>query len=194
MNNLLIVGLGNPGKEYQKTRHNAGADFVNLLTKKLEINLKKEDKFFGLYSYKKIGTFKIHFSIPEVYMNESGRFVRKIKDYFKLKTSDLLVVHDELDLPIGKIKFKESGGHGGHNGIKNIIDNLQGDSSFKRLRIGIDHPAGGSDVTNYVLSKANTTERNALNKAMKKALPVMDLVFEGKWQEALLELHTAERI
>jgi len=85
MNNLLIVGLGNPGKEYQKTRHNAGADFVTLLTKKLEINLKKEDKFFGLYSYKKIGTFKIHFSIPGVYMNESGRFVRKIKDYFKLQ-------------------------------------------------------------------------------------------------------------
>ena len=112
--NLLVVGLGNPGKNYQETRHNVGSDFVRHLSNTLDISLKKEEKYSSNYGYKQVEQLKIHVSIPSVYVNESGETVSRIKKYLKLSVEEILIVHDELDLPTGKLKLKESGGHGGH--------------------------------------------------------------------------------
>ena len=189
-NNLLIVGLGNPGKKYDKTRHNCGADFVQLLSENLEVSLQKEDKFFSLYGNKILNQVKVHLCIPTIYVNESGRTVSSITDYLKISNKQVLVIHDDLDLPLGKIKLKEAGGHGGHNGLRNIIDSLKGDANFKRMRIGIDHPEKEEDVVNYVLSKFTKKERQLLETSFNNTLNLMDLIFSGNWQQAMLELHS----
>ena len=190
MKNLLIVGLGNPGKDYEETRHNVGVRFIELLSTHFDIALAEETKFSSNYGCKKLHDLKLHLAIPSLYMNESGIAVQKIKKYLKINLEDILIVHDELDLPVGKLKLKESGGHGGHNGIRNIIDHLQGKSEFKRLRIGIDHPGNEQDVTNYVLSRGPKQERETTEKALQNVLPIIDKVIAGKWQDAMLELHT----
>ncbi len=190
MKNLLIVGLGNPGKDYEETRHNVGIRFIELLSTHFDIALAEETKFSSNYGCKKLHDLKLHLAIPSLYMNESGIAVQKIKKYLKINLEDILIVHDELDLPVGKLKLKESGGHGGHNGIRNIIDHLQGKSEFKRLRIGIDHPGNEQDVTNYVLSRGPKQERETTEKALQNVLPIIDKVIAGKWQDAMLELHT----
>ena len=188
--NLLIVGLGNPDKGFQGSRHNCGADYVNFLSDRIKITLSKEDKFFALYGSKKIGKKNIHLCIPTVYVNESGKTVSAIKNFLKLSNADILIVHDELDLPLGKIKLKEGGGHGGHNGLRNIIDSQKGDASFLRMRIGIDHPRKGADVVKYVLSKVNKKDRKILDTSFENTLDILDLVIKSKWQQAMLELHT----
>jgi len=189
-NNLLIVGLGNPGKKYDKTRHNCGADFVQLLSENLKVSLQKEDKFFSLYGNKILNQVKVHLCIPTIYVNESGKTVLSITDYLKISNEQVLVIHDDLDLPLGKIKLKVAGGHGGHNGLRNIIDSLKGDANFKRMRIGIDHPEKEEDVVNYVLSKFTKKERQLLETSFNNTLNLMDLIFSGNWQQAMLELHS----
>ena len=189
-NNLLIVGLGNPGKKYDKTRHNCGADFVQLLSENLKVSLQKEDKFFSLYGNKILNQVKVHLCIPTIYVNESGKTVSSITDYLKISNEQVLIIHDDLDLPLGKIKLKEAGGHGGHNGLRNIIDSLKGDANFKRMRIGIDHPEKEEDVVNYVLSKFTKKERQLLETSFNNTLNLMDLIFSGNWQQAMLELHS----
>jgi len=188
-NNLLIVGLGNPGKKYDKTRHNCGAEFVQLLSESLKISLQKEDKFFSLYGNKQLNQTKVHLCIPTIYVNESGKTVSSITDYLKISNEQVLIIHDDLDLPLGKIKLKEAGGHGGHNGLRNIIDSLKGDANFKRMRIGIDHP-GEEDVVKYVLSKFTKKEKKLLEISFNNTLNLMDLIFSGNWQQAMLELHS----
>ena len=190
MNDLLIMGLGNPGKDYEQTRHNVGANFVKLLSKHLDISLTEKEKFSSLYGSKKLEAIKIHLSIPTVYMNESGKTVHEITKYLQIDLADILIVHDELDLPTGKLKLKDSGGHGGHNGIRNIIDHLQGNTNFKRLRIGIHHPENHQDVTDYVLSWGSKREREIIETAMQNAIPIVDKVIRGDWQAAMLDLHT----
>ena len=189
-NNLLIVGLGNPGKKYDKTRHNCGADFVQLLSENLKVSLQKEDKFFSLYGNKILNQVKVHLCIPTIYVNESGKTVLSITDYLKISNEQVLIIHDDLDLPLGKIKLKVAGGHGGHNGLRNIIDSLKGDANFKRMRIGIDHPEKEEDVVNYVLSKFTKKERQLLETSFNNTLNLMDLIFSGNWQQAMLELHS----
>ena len=189
-NNLLIVGLGNPGKKYDKTRHNCGADFVQLLSENLKVSLQKEDKFFSLYGNKILNQVKVHLCIPTIYVNESGKTVSSITDYLKISNEQVLIIHDDLDLPLGKIKLKVSGGHGGHNGLRNIIDSLKGDANFKRMRIGIDHPEKEEDVVNYVLSKFTKKERQLLETSFNNTLNLMDLIFSGNWQQVMLELHS----
>ena len=190
MNDLLVVGLGNPGMDYEQTRHNVGANFVKLLSKHLDISLTEKEKFSSLYGSKKLEAIKIHLSIPTVYMNESGKTVHEITKYLQIDLADILIVHDELDLPTGKLKLKDSGGHGGHNGIRNIIDHLQGNTNFKRLRIGIHHPENDQDVTDYVLSRGSKREREIIETAMQNAIPIVDKVIRGDWQAAMLDLHT----
>ena len=189
-NNLLIVGLGNPDKDYEGSRHNCGADYVKFLSERIEITLSKEDKFFALYGSKRIGKKNIYLGIPTVYVNESGKTVSTMKNYLKLSNADILIVHDELDLPLGKIKLKEGGGHGGHNGLRNIIDSQKGDASFLMMRIGIDHPRKSADVVKYVLSKVNKKDRKILDTSFEITLDIFDLVIKSKWQQAMLELHT----
>jgi PTH1 family peptidyl-tRNA hydrolase len=187
---ILIVGLGNPGKQYEHTRHNVGEDFVNILADKYDIDLKKEKKFLG--SYGKVPAFNttLHLLKPDHYMNESGIAVKKTISFLNIPIDQILIVHDDLDLPFGNLKFKEMGGHGGHNGLRNIIDHLKGESKFKRLRIGIGHPGKEKDVTKYVLTKPSSKERDLIETSMRDSLETIDLVIQSKWQEALLKLHT----
>ena len=189
---LLIVGLGNPDKEYKNTRHNVGEDFIDLIADRHEIELKKEKKLLGTYGKGITYSSNIHLLKPDHYMNESGISVSNAMRYLNLSIDQILIVHDELDLPTGLLRFKEMGGHGGHNGLRNIINHLQGESSFKRLRIGIGHPGKKKDVTKYVLSKASRKERDLLEIRMKSSLQSIDLAIKGQWQEAMLNLHTSE--
>jgi len=189
---LLIVGLGNPGKEYEHTRHNVGEDFIDILANKYDIELKKENKFLGRYGKVLVFNTTLHLLKPDHYMNESGIAVKKTINFLNIPIDQILVVHDDLDLPSGNLKFKEMGGHGGHNGLRNIIDHLKGDSSFKRLRIGIGHPGRERDVTKYVLTKPSSKERDLIGINMNNSLQSIDLVIQSKWQEAMLKLHTNE--
>jgi PTH1 family peptidyl-tRNA hydrolase len=186
------VGLGNPGKQYEHTRHNVGEDFIDILANKYEIELKKEKKFLGSYGKVLVFNTTLHLLKPDHYMNESGIAVKKTISFLNIPIDQILVVHDDLDLPFGNLKFKEMGGHGGHNGLRNIIDHLKGESSFKRLRIGIGHPGKEKDVTKYVLTKPSSKERDLLEINMKDSLETIDLAIQSKWQDAMLKLHTNE--
>ena len=187
---MLIVGLGNPGKEYEHTRHNVGEDFIDLLANRHGIELKKEKKLLGTYGKGFALNSTLHLLKPDHYMNESGIAVKKTTNFLSISIDQILIVHDDLDLPFGNLKFKEMGGHGGHNGLRNIIDHLKGESSFKRLRIGIGHPGREQDVTKYVLTKPSNKERDLLEINMNDSLEAIDLVIQSKWQEAMLRLHT----
>jgi PTH1 family peptidyl-tRNA hydrolase len=189
---ILIVGLGNPGKQYEHTRHNVGEVFIDILANRYGIELKKEKKLLGIYGKGLAFNKTLHLLKPDLYMNESGIALKKTISFLSIPIDQILVVHDDLDLPCGNLKFKEMGGHGGHNGLRNIIDHLKGNSSFKRLRIGIGHPGKEKDVTKYVLTKPSSKERDLIEINMKDSLEAIDLVIQSKWQEAMLKLHTNE--
>ncbi len=162
----IIVGLGNPGKEYAKTRHNTGFLVMDEILKKLNIELDKE-KYEALYTIYKYQNEKIYFVKPMTYMNNSGKAVKAIMDYYKLNVDDLLVIYDDLDLPVGKIRLRESGSCGGQNGMRSIID-LLGNQNIKRIRVGI-----GKDplipTVDYVLGKVSPSDKKEYKKALDKA-------------------------
>ncbi len=192
MEPLLILGLGNPGKDYAHTRHNAGADYVDLLCSKYSLTLKKERRIHGQFAEFVNENFKLIFVTPSTFMNESGLCVSKTKKFFNLRTEQILIAHDELDLPYSEIKLKESGGHGGHNGLRNIIDHLQGDNSFKRLRIGIGKPDKDKDIVSYVLKKASTEERKKLLSNLSKYLELGEKIIQDGWQKTVMHYHTTK--
>ena len=191
MNSLLLVGLGNPGKEYENTRHNAGSDFVRMLCDKYEISLEKEKLVNGYYAKLNINDCSVILCIPDTFMNESGLSVSKAKKFFQVENHEILIVHDELDLENGCIRLKNSGGHGGHNGLRNIIDHLNGDSSFKRMRIGIGHPGKGQDIVSYVLNKPSESERINIEDKMKSALLLIENLAISGWEKTIMELHSS---
>ena len=167
----LIVGLGNPGKEYENTRHNVGFDVINLFLKKNNLSLDK-NKFKGLYTKTKINGEEVIFLEPQKYMNLSGEVVKSIVDFYKISPSDILVIHDDLDLPLGKIKIKQNSSSGGHNGIKDIEKNL-GTKNYKRLKIGISNNKN-YDTKNYVLGKLNKEDRQILDNAIETSCDIID--------------------
>ena len=188
----LIVGLGNPGSNYEKTRHNAGALFVQELSKKLNINLvfsKKHSGFIGNY---KTNNRNLILLIPTTFMNKSGSSVASIANFYKFNPESILVIHDELDLPNATIRLKESGGHGGHNGIRSVIDHLNGDNSFKRLRVGIGHPGKGKDIIAYVLKKAPSEQRKELFNSMKDSLEIGEKIMIDGWQKTVMYYHSGD--
>ena len=192
MNTLLLVGLGNPGKEYENTRHNAGSDFVRMLCDDYQVSLEKEKLVNGCYAKIIINDCSIILCIPDTYMNESGISVSKAKKFFKVENHEILIIHDELDLHNGCIRLKDSGGHGGHNGLRNIIDHLNGDSSFKRIRIGIGHPGKDKDIVSYVLNKPSESERINMQDKMKSAMPLIENLVINGWEKTIMELHSSE--
>lgn len=181
----LIVGLGNPGAEYAKTRHNAGFWFVEGLTHSA---LMLNTKFKSLVSCEEIGRSKTYLVLPQTYMNRSGEAVIAIAQFYKILPSEILVVHDELDLPPGSVRLKKGGGHGGHNGLKSIISQL-GTNEFTRLRIGIGHPGHASDVADYVLKKAPSDEHIAIEHAIVRALSFKNEIVAGKLDQVMNQLH-----
>ena len=167
----LIVGLGNPGKEYEKTRHNVGFNVVDAYLKDKNIDITKE-KFDGLYADTNINGERIIFLKPQKYMNLSGEVVRKYVDYFKIDTSDILVIHDDLDQELGKIKLKQNSSSGGHNGIKNIEQCLN-TKDYKRLKIGISNNKK-LDTKDYVLGKFTKEESDTLSESINISKQIID--------------------
>ncbi|MEZ7818946.1 aminoacyl-tRNA hydrolase [Candidatus Njordibacter sp. Uisw_039] len=186
----LIVGLGNPGATYDQTRHNAGQDWLVKLAKEEGISLTTEKRFFGDYGQGFVAGHKVHLLVPNTFMNLSGQAVQALCSFYKIDTENILVAHDELDLPPGTARLKLGGGHGGHNGLRDIISKRSGDKNFHRLRIGIGHPGNAKLVTNYVLKKAPLEERISTQDSMDKAIKVMPEAISGQWQKAMNNLHT----
>ncbi len=185
----LIVGLGNPGPQYSVTRHNAGFWFVDRLLTGSSESFSIETKFFSEITRLHNAGVDCRLLKPTTFMNASGRAVQAMTDYYKLSVADILVAHDEIDLDAGVVRLKRNGGHGGHNGLRDII-NCIGSRDFLRLRIGVGHPGNLDQVSDYVLARAGRQEQAAIDAAIDKALAVMPLVFEGELQKAMNELHT----
>ena len=188
----LFVGLGNPGDEYALTRHNAGLDFINLLCENYSLNLKKENQINGYFAEYETESYKLILVTPSTYMNDSGLCISKCKKFFNLNTNQILIAHDELDLPNAHIKLKESGGHGGHNGLRNIIDHFKGDNSFKRIRIGIGKPSKDKDVISYVLKKAPKNDREEMIDTLRNYLDLGERIMEDGWQRTVMNFHTVK--
>ncbi|MEO0369331.1 MAG: aminoacyl-tRNA hydrolase [Pseudomonadota bacterium] len=186
----LIVGLGNPGSEYQHTRHNAGADFVSELARQHQLTLSPDSKFFGLVGRISVDSQDVRLLVPTTYMNLSGKAVGAIAQFYKIEPETILVAHDELDLTYGTARLKIGGGHGGHNGLRDIIKMLGNNKQFARLRIGIDHPGKAKLVTHYVLRKAPAHEQRQIEDSIADALRVLPKAIAGHWNDAMKELHT----
>lgn len=178
----LVVGLGNPGKEYENTRHNIGFDVIDAYLKMKNIDIKK-DKFNGLYVETNVNSEKIIFLKPQKYMNLSGEVIRKYIDFFKIKPEDILVIHDDLDQVLGKIKLKQNSSSGGHNGIKNIELHL-GTKNYKRLKIGISNDKT-IDTKNYVLGKISKEERMILDKSIEICINIIDDYFNMNFMDLM---------
>lgn len=186
----LIVGLGNPGSEYRGTRHNAGADFVAALARHCGATLQTESKFFGMTGRVTLSGHDLRLLIPTTFMNLSGKAVAAMAQFFKLTPEELLVAHDELDLPPGTAKLKQGGGHGGHNGLRDIIPALGNNPDFYRLRIGIGHPGHASKVTGYVLGAPLEEQRSAMDACIDEAIATLPLLLAGDTTKAMTRLHS----
>lgn len=185
----LIVGLANPGKEYEDTRHNAGAWFVDELLETYQSTLKRETKFHGRHTLLHTPFGDCHILIPSTFMNLSGQAVRACMDYLKIGPESLLVAHDEIDHEAGSIKLKFDGGDGGHNGLKDIIRHLN-TKKFYRLRIGVGHPGQSKDVADYVLSNPSKSDRKVIDNAIDLAEDIVPLLLQGEIAKAMQQLNT----
>ncbi|MCP5325201.1 MAG: aminoacyl-tRNA hydrolase [Oceanospirillaceae bacterium] len=186
----LIVGLGNPGEEYAQTRHNAGAWFLAAVADYFNCSLKPEKKFHGLAGKISIAGEDVWLLFPATYMNLSGQAVAALANFYKISPSEILVAHDELDLPVGVARFKKDGGHGGQNGLKDIISKLGGQKDFYRLRIGIGHPGDKSLVTGHVLGRPSVSDKQKIEAVIDEAMREVENTVRGDWAKAMTRLHT----
>ncbi len=184
-----IVGLGNPGSEYTETRHNAGFWFVEELTALSAGSFNTEKKFHGEVSKINLAGNNLWILKPGLFMNRSGLSVQSLLSFYRFKPENILIVHDEIDLPPGEIKFKTGGGHGGHNGLRDIINQL-GSRDFHRLRIGVGHPGHKDQVVDYVLHRPSKDDRLSIDDCIRDALDVMPLIAAGSVEKAMHKLHT----
>jgi PTH1 family peptidyl-tRNA hydrolase len=185
----LIVGLGNPGKSYAETRHNAGFRFMDGLLRHIGTRLRKESRFDGEAGKVVIAGRDVWLLMPQTYMNASGQSVARLANFYKIAPEEILVVHDELDLQPGTVRLKQGGGHGGHNGLRDIINRL-GSRDFMRLRIGIGHPGSAPQVESYVLKKAPKAEQQQIDAAIDAALAQVDEIVHGNYEQVMNDLHT----
>lgn len=185
----LIVGLGNPGQSYEETRHNAGAWFISALCQQYRLSLKTDSKFNAHITQWSFGGGTCKILIPNTFMNHSGEVVGSLAKYYQLPTQSILVVHDELDLPPGTVRFKTDGGHGGHNGLRDIIHHLA-DRNFHRFRLGIGHPGTQQPVADYVLQKPSRVEKQKIQTSITEALNTLPQIMNGDRQSAMNYLHS----
>jgi len=193
---LLVVGLGNPGARYRYTRHNVGAAFVAGLADREGARFSVQSRFFAESCRVEVAGREVVLLVPTTYMNESGRSVGAYVRYFRIPPEQILIAHDELDMPPGTARFKQGGGDGGHKGLHDIIEALGGERSFNRLRIGIGHPGGThsavrEDVVAYVLGRPSMDDLQLTNMAMEEALGALQFAVRGEWQRAMTSLHSA---
>jgi len=184
----LIAGLGNPGKDYEQTRHNAGFWFVEEIARHKGAFFRPETKFSGDVCKVNLDGHDIWLLKPSTFMNRSGLSVRQLANFYKIPIENILVVHDELDLSPGDIRLKTAGGHGGHNGLRDII--AQMGKEFHRLRVGIGHPGHRDQVADYVLKRASKADQQAIDEALENAHRVLPLLAEGSWEKAVHRLHS----
>lgn len=184
----LLVGLGNPGDKYEATRHNAGFWWIDQLATSSQSKLGLEAKFFGIAG-KLASSSEVWLLKPTTFMNASGKAVAALANYYKISPPEILVIHDELDLPPDTVKLKKGGGHGGHNGLKDISAAL-GTPDFWRLRLGIGHPGNRNEVVNFVLKPPTKEEQMAINQCIDNSLNIVDQLLNGDFEAAMLKLHT----
>jgi PTH1 family peptidyl-tRNA hydrolase len=184
----LIVGLGNPGSKYESTRHNAGLWFINALAEQFNVKLKPEAKFQGNVARIQTSESDTFLLFPTGFMNRSGLAVRSLANFYKIKPEEILVAHDELDLDCGTARLKQGGGHGGHNGLRDIHAQL-GDKNYYRLRLGIDHPGDKNIVVNYVLSNPSKDQKNKIDMAIEDTLFEIEPIMQGEIAKAMNNLH-----
>lgn len=185
----LIVGLGNPGKDYENTRHNAGFHWVDSLADELNVTLKLETRFQGLCGRINQENIDLWLLEPQTFMNRSGHSVAAFCQFYKIQPDEIVVVHDELDLLPGATKLKWGGGLGGHNGLKDIAAQM-GTKDFWRLRIGIGHPGDRDAVVRFVLQPPGKQEVELINEAIDRSLQAWPLIAQGEFQSAMLKLHS----
>ena len=184
----LIAGLGNPGPEYDATRHNAGFWFVDAVARELKVSLVPERSYFGLAARATTRHGSLWLLEPMTFMNLSGKSVAALARFFKIAPEEILVVHDELDLMPGQAKMKLGGSHAGHNGLKDIYAQL-GTADYWRLRLGIGHPGVKAEVINYVLRKPPKEQRDAIDQAIVQSLQALDLLLAGEMERAMMKVH-----
>lgn len=186
----LLVGLGNPGPQYEATRHNVGFWLAEEVAARNGGQFRVEAKFNGLLCRVQVGALELRVLKPTTFMNHSGQSVSAVARYFDIPPERILVAHDELDLPVGVIKLKQGGGHAGHNGLRDIISAL-GSRDFWRIRIGIDHPGDRNQVVNYVLSRASRDDEARIAEALDDAERALPDLLSGAFQKAMNRLHGA---
>jgi len=184
----LIVGLGNPGPEYEATRHNVGYRFVDVLAECNGGRFRVENRFRGLLCRLLVSGQDLRLLKPITFMNRSGQSVAAVVRYFRIAPEQVLIAHDELDLPVGTLRLKQGGGHAGHNGLRDVISALDS-RDFWRLRIGIDHPADRSEVVNYVLGRASREDERRIRDALDQAEQCLSAALAGQFQIAMNRLH-----
>jgi PTH1 family peptidyl-tRNA hydrolase len=184
----IIVGLGNPGPEHQVTRHNVGFWFVDLLARRHGAEFRDYRKYSGETARVAFGGHELILLKPTTYMNRSGLSVRQISDFYKIAPDEILVAHDELDLPVGSVRLKHGGGHGGHNGLRDTIAHIG--ENFWRLRLGIGHPGNKAEVIDYVLTRAPRVEEDLILDAVNTAADAVPLILEQGAERAMTKLHS----
>jgi len=184
----LIVGLGNPGANYHSTRHNAGFWLLDQIAREFSCSLHNEIRFHGETGKIHAASKDIHLLKPTTFMNRSGQAVAALSRYFKIEATQILVLHDELDLEAGDNRLKKSGGHGGHNGLRDIINHIGKD--FLRLRIGIGHPGERNQVVNYVLKSPSAEDLSRIEDANQRTLKIIPTLLDGHFEKAMQALHT----
>ena len=174
----LIVGLANPGAKYEETRHNAGEWLINEIARMYNVSLKEETKYFSKVAKINTAQGEVRLLVPTTFMNLSGKAVGALANFYRIKPEEILVAHDELDLPPGIAKIKQGGGHGGHNGLKDIVASLGNNNNFYRVRIGIGHPGHKDLVAGYVLGKPSPTDKPLIDAAVDEASRCVDVLFK----------------
>lgn len=184
-----IVGLGNPGRKYEKTRHNAGFMVIDELLKRHQWKLKK-DKFNGKSTVERFDGEKVIFLQPQTFMNLSGESIRALVEFHRLDVDDILVIYDDLDLPVGKIRLRLKGGHGGHNGIRSTIDHM-GTKEFKRLRIGVGRPSTSMSVIDYVLGSFSKEQQEEVAASIKRAADACETWLQKPFSDVMNEFNNS---
>ena len=184
----LIVGLGNPGTEYERTRHNVGFWWVDGAARKLGASLKHDRAYHGLLARVNRRDGPLFLLEPQTYMNLSGKSVAALARFFKIAAQDILIVHDEIDLPPGQMKLKLGGGVAGHNGLKDLQAQL-GNADFWRLRIGVGHPGNRDEVADWVLRKPSPEHRELIESCVDRSLDVLELLIDGPMERAMMKIH-----
>ena len=187
----LFVGLGNPGPDYEATRHNAGFWWIDALARELKVNLVPERSYYGLAGRTSVNGQSVWLLQPQTFMNLSGKSVASLARFFKIQPEEILVVHDELDLPPGQVKLKRGGSHAGHNGLRDIHAQL-GSPNYWRLRIGIGHPGEKSEVANWVLKKPAPDQRTLIEDSIAHSLKAHAAMLAGEMDKATLLVHTTK--